>query len=161
VSRSGYSDDCDNLGLWRGAVASSIKGKRGQAFLKEALARLDAMPVKVLVSGELEADGQFCTLGVVGAGRGLDLGKIDTYDHSALTDIFNIAGPLAQEIMYLNDEAVSDNEWIEVEICGPIQPWEHHTKSVCVPDAVAGHKRWQYMRDWIASSIAAAPAVPA
>lgn len=155
MSRSGYSDDCENLGLWRGAVASSIKGKRGQAFLKEALARLDAMPVKELVSGELEADGQFCTLGVVGAGRGLDLGKIDTYDYRALTDIFNIAGPLAQEIMYLNDEAVSDDKWIEVEFCGPMQPWDQHRKSMRAPDPAAGHKRWQYMRDWIASNIVA------
>ncbi len=160
MSRSGYSDDCDNLALWRGAVAASIKGKRGQAFLKEALARLDAMPVKELVSGELEADGQFCTLGVVGAGRGLDLRKIDTYDYRALTDIFNIAGPLAQEIMYLNDEVVSDDKWIEVEICGPIHPWEQRRTSVRVPDPVAGARRWQYMRDWIASNIAAA-AVPA
>lgn len=160
MSRSGYSDDCENLGLWRGAVASSIKGKRGQAFLKEALARLDAMPVKELVSGELEADGQFCTLGVVGAGRGLALDKIDTYDHASLSNLFDIAGPLAQEIMYLNDEAVTDSKWIEFELFGPIQPWEQRRNSVRVPDPVAAAKRWQYMRDWIAGSIVA-EAVPA
>lgn len=160
MSRSGYSDDCDNLGLWRGAVASSIKGKRGQAFLKEALARLDAMPVKELVSGELEADGQFCTLGVVGAGRGLDLSKIDTYDHEALSGLFDIAGPLAQEIMYMNDEAVSEGKWVEVEIFGPIRPYEQRRTSIRVPDPVAARRRWQYMRDWIDSNIAA-EAVPA
>jgi len=47
MSRSGYSDDCDDqwsLICWRGAVKSAIRGKRGQAFLKEMLAALDALP---------------------------------------------------------------------------------------------------------------------
>lgn len=160
MSRSGYTEDCeDNWSLirWRGAVASSIKGKRGQAFLKEALIRLDAMPVKELVSGELEADGQFCTLGVVGAGRGLDLDKIDTYDHESLSGLFDIAGPLTQEIMYMNDESVSDDKWIDVEVFGPIRPgWPDYgtrTQSFRVPDPHAAGKRWQYMRKWIAENI--------
>ena len=46
MSRHGYSDDCDNEWraiMWSGAVKSAIKGKRGQAFLKELLAALDAL----------------------------------------------------------------------------------------------------------------------
>jgi hypothetical protein len=37
MSRSGYSDDLENWSLirWRGAVASAIRGRRGQAFLRE------------------------------------------------------------------------------------------------------------------------------
>jgi hypothetical protein len=38
---------------WRGAVASAIRGGRGQAFLREMLAAMDAMPVKRLVANEL------------------------------------------------------------------------------------------------------------
>ena len=47
MSRSGYSDDIDDNWahiMWRGRVASSIRGKRGQAMLRELLAALDAMP---------------------------------------------------------------------------------------------------------------------
>ncbi|WP_256576270.1 hypothetical protein [Pseudomonas sp. KK4] len=68
MSRSGYSDDCENWSLicWRGAVNSAIKGKRGQAFLIELRDALDAMPVKRLTTNTLEADGEFCTLGALG-----------------------------------------------------------------------------------------------
>lgn len=57
MSRSGYTEDCDGWDLirWRGAVASAIRGKRGQAFLREALAALDAMPEKQLISHDLVA----------------------------------------------------------------------------------------------------------
>jgi hypothetical protein len=49
MSRSGYSDDHSEWDLirWRGAVASAIRGKRGQAFLRELLVALDAMPVSI------------------------------------------------------------------------------------------------------------------
>ena len=143
MSRSGYSDDCENLGLWRGAVAKAINGKRGQAFLKEALAALDAMPVKELVSNELEAEGQFCTLGVVGRARKLDLSKIDTYDYGQLSGTFNIAQCLAQEIMYINDESVGEFEWVYSEF-GP------HTRQRINN---ASKKRWQAVRDWLEANI--------
>jgi hypothetical protein len=38
-------------------VKNSIRGKRGQRFLKEMLAVLDAMPVKRLIAHELATDG--------------------------------------------------------------------------------------------------------
>ena len=43
---------------YRGAVKSAIRGKRGQAFLREMLAALDAMPEKRLSAGALIFDGQ-------------------------------------------------------------------------------------------------------
>jgi hypothetical protein len=68
MSRSGYSDDCDQWDMirWRGAVASSIRGARGQAFLKEMLAALDALPEPKLIAEELESDGAVCAIGAVG-----------------------------------------------------------------------------------------------
>ena len=68
MSRSGYSDECDGWDLirWRGAVASAIRGQRGQAFLREMLSALDAMPEKRLISEELERDGEVCAMGAVG-----------------------------------------------------------------------------------------------
>jgi hypothetical protein len=143
MSRSGYSDDYGDddplaLGRYRAQVNSAIRGKRGQALLRELLAALDAMPEKRLVAGELEADGQFCALGVVGQARGLNLASIDTYDLDSLAPQFNIAEQLAREIMWVNDDFVSETRRVEVEICGPMLPWGHHKKSVSVPNEHAG-----------------------
>lgn len=106
MSRSGYSDDCDGWALirWRGMVASAIRGKRGQQLLRELAEAMDAMPVKELISDELEADGAYCALGVVGAKRGIDLSKIDPEDPEQVGKAFNIAECLAQEIVFVNDD---------------------------------------------------------
>lgn len=107
MGRHGYSDDCgDNLqlGRWRGQVASAIRGKRGQAFLRELVDALDAMPVKRLIKQELVQDGEFCTMGVIGAQRGLDLKSLDSHDFDGIADKFGIAHQLVQEIEWENDE---------------------------------------------------------
>ncbi len=108
MSRSGYTEDCDDQWAhirWRGAVASAIRGKRGQAFLTEMLAAMDALPEKQLVAWELEAGGQVCAIGSVGRVRGVDMGRLDPEDYSAVANTFGIAEPLAQEIVWMNDEA--------------------------------------------------------
>jgi hypothetical protein len=104
MSRSGYSDDCDGLALWRYAVGKAIDGKRGQAFLRETLAALDALPAKRLISGTLICDGECCALGAVALKRGTDVTDVDSEDCYALSDTFGIAGAMAAEIMYVNDE---------------------------------------------------------
>lgn len=157
MSRSGYSEDCEGVGLWRGAVASAIRGARGQALLRELVIALDAMPVKALAENELvTADGQFCTLGVLGAARGLDLNSIDAYDPQSVGWLFNIAPALAAEIVYENDEVVDSGQWIEVEISGPMRGWnQNHIKSVRFdhsPEAIAT-KRYQHMRKWVADQL--------
>ena len=105
MGRSGYTDDCDGpeLNLWRGAVESAIRGRRGQAFLKEMLAALDALERKELISDALEADGAVCALGAVGKARGMDLSRLP-YDAEEVAKAFGISGALAKEIMFENDE---------------------------------------------------------
>lgn len=110
MSRSGYSDDCDGWGLimWRGAVNSAIKGKRGQAFLREMLEALDALPQKRLISGELkDGEGSVCALGSVGLRRGLDMDPIDITDREQVAESFGIAEAMAAEIMFVNDDEFS------------------------------------------------------
>jgi hypothetical protein len=109
MSRSGYTDDYDDEWAtirWRGAVASAIRGKRGQAFLREMLAALDAMPEKQLIADELESNGEVCAIGAVGKARGLDMSGIDPEDHERIANTFNISNALAREIMFENDEGV-------------------------------------------------------
>ena len=163
MSRSGYSDDCeDQWGLirWRGAVASAIRGKRGQQALREILAALDALPEKRLAAESLvTADGEFCTLGALGRARGVDMAPIDPEDREAVAKAFGVAEALAAEIMYLNDEHTNDWKWLDVEICGPMRPhypeWNRHRRSISVPNPRAGEERWSYMRRWVAEQLPA------
>jgi hypothetical protein len=107
MSRHGYSDDCYDIlaiGRWRGQVANSIRGKRGQAFLRELIAALEAMTEKRLISGDLRSNGEVCALGAVVAARGVDLESLDVDDYEVLAGELEIASPLAQEIMWENDE---------------------------------------------------------
>lgn len=105
--RSGYTDDIDNrdLAMWRGRVASAIRGRRGQQLLKDLLAALDAMPEKCLVRMDLvNADG-VCALGAVGKARGVaDIDTIDPEDHHVLGERLNVAECLIQEIEFTNDD---------------------------------------------------------
>ncbi len=108
MSRSGYSDYFDNNWqhiIWRGAVASAFRGKRGQAFLREMLAALDALPEKKLISHDLiNADGAVCALGAVGKARGLDMSHIDPICTESVANEFDVAHAMACEIMHENDE---------------------------------------------------------
>lgn len=106
--RSGYSDDIDerDLAMWRGRVASAMRGKRGQQLLRDLLAALDAMPQKRLIANDLIHDGDVCLLGAGARVRGItDIGTIDPEDHDALGSLFNVASCLIQEIEFVNDEA--------------------------------------------------------
>lgn len=163
MSRSGYSDDYGDddplaLGRYRAQVASAIRGKRGQALLRELLTALDSMPDKQLVAGELEVAGQFCALGVVGQARGLDLEVIDTYDVESLGLKFNIAEQLAREIMWVNDDFVSESRRVEFEVCGPVRPnypdYGRHQQRAIVPNEFAGAERWRDVREWVEKHIA-------
>jgi hypothetical protein len=108
MSRSGYDDNCENYWaqiMWRGAVASAIRGRRGQAFLREMLAAMDALPEKKLVHGELEADGAVCAIGSVGRARGIDMARLDPDDAEGVAATFKISTALVREIVFENDEA--------------------------------------------------------
>lgn len=131
MSRSGYSsDDCEqwSLIMYRGAVTSAIHGARGQAFLKEMLAALDALPERKLIADELiTGDGAVCAIGAVGKARGVDMSGIDLEEPSSAASVFGIATALAAEIVYMNDEG----------------SWKKET-----PEA-----RYSRMRQWVASQI--------
>lgn len=133
MSRHGYVDDCDYIELYRGQVASAIRGRRGQAFLRRLRDTLDAMPQKRLVAGWLHReDGEVCALGAEARARSIETPPdVDIEDDDAeglvvawAAGAFDIAGCLAAEIMYLNDEAS------------------------CSPE-----ERWRYLRRWLDEKI--------
>lgn len=105
MSRSGYSDECENLELYRATVERALRGQRGQAFLRELAKSLDAMPEKILIAGELVNEhGECCTLGVVCKARQLDVSDVDYYDPDSVAKAVGVARSMAAEIEHLNDE---------------------------------------------------------
>lgn len=107
MSRHGYTDDNDDhlaLGRWRAQVKSSIRGNRGQAFLRELADAMDAMPVKELILNELVTEDGCCTIGVVCLKRGIDVSTIDPEDPNQVASAVGIARQMAMEIEYENDE---------------------------------------------------------
>jgi hypothetical protein len=135
MSRSGYTDDLETWDLikWRGQVASAIRGRRGQIFLIDLLAALDAMPEKVLIVDDLQdAEGDVCAIGALGRARGIDMSKIDPEDPPQVAAAFDIAEQLAQEVVYENDE------WSRSE---------------------TPQQRWTRMRRWVESRILKSDAV--
>lgn len=144
MSRSGYSEDFEQWDhiCWRGAVKSAIRGKRGQAFLREMLGALDAMPDKRLIKNELvepnlisvshwglqEGPPLVCAIGSVGQARGIDMAEIDPEDRDTVANIFGISPAMAAEIVYENDEGWGS--WRE-----------------------SPERRFERMRAWVASQI--------
>lgn len=129
MSRSGYVDDYeDQWGLirYRGAVKSALKGRRGQSFLQEMIAALDALPDPKLAANSLQNEaGEFCALGAVGRSRNMAMAEIDPEDIEAVAAHFGISDAMAREIVYMNDEA----------------NWKAETPQ----------QRWARMRHWAAS----------
>lgn len=129
MSRSGYdNDECNGWDLicWRGQVASAIRGKRGQAFLRELVEALDALPAKRLIAHDMINYGAVCALGSVGKKRGIDLRSLNSTYNEHLAEVFGIAHQLVREIEYMNDE----------------------TYHYVTPEA-----RWKHMRDWALRNI--------
>ena len=132
MSRSGYIDDYDDQWgwiRWRGAVASAIKGARGQAFLREMLSAMDALSEHKLIANDLERDGAVCALGAVGKARGIAMAEINHEDAQSVASAFGMSHALAAEIEFMNDEIFDASDEL----------------------------RFARMRKWIESLIAAAP----
>lgn len=130
MGRSGYSDDLDAWDLirWRGAVASAIRGKRGQAFLREMRQALDVLPEKRLVQSVLVSDEGCCAMGAVAKLREADTTNVDPFERDEVADFFGIAEALAAEIAFENDD----------------DPYR---------DGVTPEQRWQRMRMWVDARI--------
>lgn len=104
MSRSGYSDDCENVQLWRQAVKRATNGYFGQHLLTKLRDALDAMPVKRLIAGDIKnSRGEVCALGALDPNA--PSYDDDEYGHrDKLAAHFKVAPALAAEIVYMNDE---------------------------------------------------------
>ena len=152
MSRSNYSDelDYDTLNLYRANVDRSLAGKRGQAFLREMLAAMDAMPEKRLIANALEMTTQaarrnnellgvaryeagVCAIGSVGRARSYDLFALDPNDTERIGKFFGIATCMAAEIEYINDELGLMNETPEQRFIR-VRAW---VEGLLLPDRIS------------------------
>lgn len=123
MSRSGYSEDLDSsyLNLYRGQVNRALRGKRGQAFLRELLVALDALPTKELIAGKLiDQQGNCCAVGAVCKARSIDVSKVCYDDPASVGRAVDIAKSMAAEIEFINDDDFAYSEetpaarWVRV-----------------------------------------------
>lgn len=133
MSRSGYSEDYDSdcpypnaTELYRGAVRSALRGKRGQAFLRELLEALDALPEKKLIAESLQRDGAVCAIGSVGARRGTKMDDLDPEEAGDIAKRFGIAECMVREIEFVNDD----------DLCFIWPP-------------ITDEQRWERVRRWV------------
>lgn len=76
---SRFSDDYDEdfanqAALYNANTERCLKGKRGQAFLKEMEAALLTLPQKKLINGAVCQEGQVCAIGALALKRKRDAG---------------------------------------------------------------------------------------
>ena len=91
--------------LWDANVQRSIKGRAGQAALRELEAALVAMPVKRLLYGVLcMDDGEVCAIGAYARHKGLDLSR---FDPEAETDAVGVEAGMPRLIAW---EVVMEND---------------------------------------------------
>lgn len=188
MSRSGYTDDGwdDESAQWasiryNGALKSAIRGKKGQAFLKDLLAALDAMPEKRLIREQLVIDGdQSSYIGdhwggatypqvIVGADElcATDGTVAAMGDVCALGALGRRRGIDMSSLDPEDIETVADSFGVNEKIAREIV---YHNDEVFDREWVNGRKtpdgwvdgysrvltpeeRWQRMRDWVASLI--------
>lgn len=143
MSRSGYYEDTDDMWShirWRGAVASAIRGKRGQALLRDIAASMDAMPVKRLIARELELNGEVCALGTVKERCTRPVQEIDPEDYETVAAAFGVSEALVREIEYVNDECAR---------------WTQERGLKETPE-----ERFVRVREWVAEQIEASEPLP-
>lgn len=135
----GESDNPLDWGRYEAAKRSTLRGKRGQAFLRELVAALDALPQPELSEGALgdRRTGCVCALGAVALAQGeafADLAKDDgNWSPGEAAEWYSISPTLANEIISANDDWRDGN------------------------DARTRQLRWRHVRAWAVHHLTEAP----
>jgi hypothetical protein len=106
--RLNYSDDEDYPGqfnLWQANCARSLRGKAGQAELRELEAALVALPEKRLIHGALtDEDGGVCAVACYARHKGIDLSTFDPeYESDDVGVRAGMPRLVAWKVVALND----------------------------------------------------------
>lgn len=111
-------------------ISSEIDERNAQAWAKlfdDPAAAQRYRDAQVATRPASYKEGDVCALGALGRVRGLDMANLDPEQPEDVAAAFDVAEPLAREIVYMNDEGTYRSETPE--------------------------ERWKRMRDWVASQI--------
>ena len=131
MSRAGFGDGDDSdypYELWEKTCELALNGKRGQKFLRELVAALDALPEKKLIAGQLKDEtGAVCALGAVCVRKhlytpALEPREDEEYLHwPPLAGALKISETLVRLVEHENDES---DEWRDHKLT-PEERWQH------------------------------------
>ncbi len=149
--RIGYSEDEDypgQFGLWQANCNRSLKGKAGQAALRELEAALLALPDKRLTSGVYkDEDGCVCPLAALAKYKGVadaDLQADPEYDMEQVGVELGVPRLAAWKIVELNDLQLSGTTLIFGE--GPYR-WPSEQPYAYVP--ITPEQRYERVLQWV------------
>ena len=155
--RLNYSDEEDFPGqfeIWQANCRRSIRGKKGQAELREFEKALLALPEKRLIKDALRDEHSgVCAIGCYARHKGLDLSKFDPEDES---DAVGVAAGMprlvAWEVVALNDITL-DTVWEVAD--GPPQPgYGIYKGGVPLVRDMTPEERYERVLAWVREHIA-------
>ncbi len=168
----GECEDYESQRRWalqRANTVRQIKSKRGQAFLRELLAALEALPEKKLIEGAIAKGDHVCALGALAMKRRVDAGEsrqavlADLASHNVDPDnddwdglyvwdwaVNALAAPhlISWEIPAENDDG--GKKYVGMEMRGPTGGPE---RSVPVYEMIAPEDRYRRMVKWIRAQL--------
>lgn len=169
MSRTSWTDDDDyepgTRNLFLANLKRSMRGKAGQAALRELEAVLMAMPEKELYSGLFaETTGAVCALGAVAVARkeasGLSraaalaaCADVDPYDSEDAGEALGFPRLVAEAIVWENDEA---NTTVWEVAYGPACPRRgsyEYKGGIAHVREMTPHERYEAMLAWVRARI--------
>ena len=130
--RISYSDEEDYPGqhdLWQGNCMRSIKGKKGQAALRELEQALLALPDKRLIANELETpDGDVCAIGALAKHRCFTPKADPEYEMEMVGVELGMPELVAWKVVALNDVDIDTYYDRKEGRCVPYTPEERYER---------------------------------
>ncbi len=141
--------------LWDANCRRSIRGKAGQAALREFESALLALPDKRLIHGSLtDDDGGVCAIACYAKHKGLDLSKFDPeYESDEVGIAAGMPKLVAWKVVALND-LMLDTVWEVAE--GPIERGHGSYKGgIALVRDMTPEERYEKVLEWTRSHLLA------
>ena len=144
--------DALELGRWLGRVASAMRGRRGQAFLRKLEAALLALPQKRLIADAICQNGEVCMTGALILQQRLDAGMSRDDAMAEVSEAYNF-----EDEDWDEDEAVAIIEG-ECDVAYALA-WE----AIRINDDCSGtpEQRYDYCLRWVRRHLRTRDAVEA
>lgn len=136
------------FGLWDANCRRSIKGRKGQAALRELEAALLALPEKRLIADKLEDDeGRVCAIGALAKAKGVTPKADPDYEMEEVGVELGMPRMVAWKVVAENDVTL-DKVWNVAE--GPLAPNDYpYQGGLLLIRDVTPEERYEKMLAWV------------